>query len=298
MNAKETKPKPQAPTRRIDRGPDRGDPVRLGPAGGGPGGLGRARRQRRADRPLERGARGRRRLARRGEQAALGRRRRAAPELRVADDPGGRAALAPDRRGRARGRAAAAWSRPCWASSWSARARPSGRARRRPATSCARCWTARSPTAATSRRRAAELGADFSERRRRADRPGAPARRAERGVALARADDRAARGARGQPGALAAEGEHPGEGAEIVAIVPTDEDERLAQGRAGAGRRARAGADRVRGHGLAQPPRRRPGGPLPRRAGGAPGRQRRRGRGPDGSSRSRTPAPTACCCRR
>jgi sugar diacid utilization regulator len=31
-------------------------------------------------------------------------------------------------------------------------------------------------------------------------------------------------------GALAAEGEHPGEGAEIVAIVPTGEDERLARG--------------------------------------------------------------------
>jgi DNA-binding PucR family transcriptional regulator len=77
--------------------------------------------------------------------------------------------------------------------------------------------------------RAAELGADFSE--------GA-------GVLIARAHPRAAqsgdwrsrvltlalRAVRAvSKGALAAEGEHPGEGAEIVAIVPTTEDERLAR---------------------------------------------------------------------
>jgi len=77
--------------------------------------------------------------------------------------------------------------------------------------------------------RAAELGADFSD--------GA-------GVLIARAHPRAAqsgdwrsrvltialRAVRAvSSGALAAEGEHPGEGAEIVAIVPTTEDERLAR---------------------------------------------------------------------
>ncbi|MBM3667049.1 MAG: hypothetical protein FJW90_06135 [Actinobacteria bacterium] len=78
--------------------------------------------------------------------------------------------------------------------------------------------------------RAAELGADFS---------------AGAGVLIARAVPHAAqagdwrsrvltiavRAVRAvSSGALAAEGEHPGEGAEIVAVVPTEEDERLARG--------------------------------------------------------------------
>ena len=77
--------------------------------------------------------------------------------------------------------------------------------------------------------RAAELGADFSG--------GA-------GVLIARAHPRAAQSGEWRSrvlmiaaravravsaGALAAEGEHPGEGAEIVAIVPAGEDERLAR---------------------------------------------------------------------
>jgi sugar diacid utilization regulator len=77
--------------------------------------------------------------------------------------------------------------------------------------------------------RAEELGADFSG--------GA-------GVLIARAHPRAAQSGEWRSrvltialravravsgGALAAEGEHPGEGAEIVAIVPTAEDERLAR---------------------------------------------------------------------
>ena len=78
--------------------------------------------------------------------------------------------------------------------------------------------------------RASELGADFAE--------GA-------GVLIARAVPHAAqsgdwrarvltlalRSVRAiSPGALAAEGEHPGEGSEVVAIVPVSEDKRLARG--------------------------------------------------------------------
>ena len=166
------------------------------------------------------------------------------------------------------------------ASSSSARARPSGRARRRPATSSARCSTRKVTDRGDIAARAAELGADLSERRRRADRPRAVPRAAQSGDWRARVLTLALRAVRAiSPGALAAEGEHGGEGAEVVAIVPDRDDEQAGSGRRGAGERARAGADRVRGHRLAQPHRRRPGGPLPRRAGGAPRGERRRGRG-------------------
>ena len=146
--------------------------------------------------------------------------------------------------------------------------------------------------------RAAELGADFSD--------GA-------GVLIARAHPRAAQSGDWRSraltlalravravsnGALAAEGDHPGEGAEIVAIVPATEDERLGEGRSGAGRRAGAGAERVRGDGLPQPPRRRSRltsiAPARRRAWPPTSARPRAWR----SSPSRTPAPTACCCRR
>ena len=86
--------------------------------------------------------------------------------------------------------------------------------------------------------------------------------------------------------------------AEIAVIVPAEDDERLARAAARAGAGARGQPLRLPPDDRPQPPRRRPGRPLPLRQRGAAGGQRRRGRGPARCSPSRTPAPTACCCRR
>ena len=81
-------------------------------------------------------------------------------------------------------------------------------------------------------------------------------------------------------------------------IVPAEDDERLARAAAGLARELDDSLAGLPPDDRPQPPLRRPGRPLPRRQRGAAGGQRRRGRGPRRCSPSRTPAPTACCCRR
>jgi hypothetical protein len=78
--------------------------------------------------------------------------------------------------------------------------------------------------------RAAELGADFSEGAGVLIARAFP-HAAQSGDWRARALTVALRAVRAvSPGALAAEGEHPGGGSEMVAIVPSTEDARLARG--------------------------------------------------------------------
>ncbi len=78
--------------------------------------------------------------------------------------------------------------------------------------------------------RAAELGADFSSGAGILIARAVP-HSAQSGDWRARVMTIALRAVRAvSTGALAASGEHPGEGAEIIAIVPTEEDERLARG--------------------------------------------------------------------
>ena len=224
-----------------------------------------------------------------------GRRGDRAPRRR---QPGRRAALAPALGGTAGPGPAADGRHPARRWSSSARARPSGPPRRRPATSSARCSPARSPTAATSPR---------------APPSSAPTSAAGAGVLIGRAVPRSAqtgdwrdqgadpggpRPPRGRPGRAdgrGRRGERAGRGRR-----GRSRGHRRAAGarRRGAQLRARAGADRVRDHRFpqqaGQPTRSTSTGPGTRPA-SPPTSARRRA---PGCSPSRTPAPTGCCCRR
>ena len=172
-----------------------------------------------------------------------------------------------------------------------------GQRRGRRGSSCARCSAARSPTAATSSPapasspRTSTPAAGWSSRAPRR----APRRRATggRGCWSSRCA-RCAPRARARSPSSASDGER----AEVSAIVPVAEPEQLARAAQALGARARRLAAGLSPHRRPQPLGRRPGRPLPGRPGGAAGRQRRRGRRASSCSRSRTPAPTGCCCRR
>ena len=99
------------------------------------------------------------------------------------------------------------------------------------------------------------------------------------------------------PGSLAIAATGGEAAAEVVAIVPAEDEERLARAAAGLARELEEASPASTSRSAAAAAR-RPGRPLPRRQRGAPRGQRRRGRGPARCSPSRTPAPTGCCCRR
>ena len=146
--------------------------------------------------------------------------------------------------------------------------------------------------------RAAELGADLDRGAGVLVLRAAPRAAQTRRVAGAGPDPGDAGAARARARGSLATSEDGEVAAEVAVIVPAEDDERLARAAAGL---ARELDDSLSGFHLThrpQPPLRRPGRPLPRRQRGAARGQRRRGRGPRRCSPSRTPAPTACCCRR
>ena len=128
--------------------------------------------------------------------------------------------------------------------------------------------------------RAAELGADL-ERGAGVLIVRAAPRAAQTGEWRARVLTLAMRALRSLAAGRAGDAAEDGEvAAEIAVIVPAEDEERLARAAAGARARARGRPRRLPPDDRRQPPRRRPGRPLPGRQRGAAGGQRRRGRGP------------------
>ena len=224
-------------------------------------------------------------------------------ELRVADEPVGRAARARARRRPARPGAGAARHD---ADRLRGRARPGARARLREAAASASSRELLGRELADARpssRAPAELGVDL-EAGRHACWSSAPIAHGPPTTAGARACWRVAeRGARAAvAGALAARARerHDVPGAEVVVLLPGDDEAPArARGRVAccASCRPRCPATASRWAAAASPPTRPSCTARGQR--GAAGRQRRRGRPrAPACSRSTRPAPTGCCCRR
>ena len=117
-------------------------------------------------------------------------------------------------------------------------------------------------------------------RRRRADRCAPRRGPPRRGEWRARVLTLAHAGAALAGAGLAGQPDDGEEAAEIAVIVPAEDDDRLERAAAGLARELEDSLAGLPPDHRPQPPRRRPGRPLPRRQRGAAGGQRRRGRGP------------------
>ena len=116
-------------------------------------------------------------------------------------------------------------------------------------------------------------------------------------MALARIDPHASRRARGQPGVARGEAGEESERAEITAIVPAGDEARLERA---AEALARELADGLGGFAVTVSLSRRVADPVDLHRAGQEARLAANVGEAEGhaSSPSRTPAPTACCCRR